>query len=267
MSEKGMWEPPPIPPGALSGMANWEATVVWSFIPEVVTRRLRAPDGAIRYLKVARLGREIGLAAERDRMAWAASRLPTPRVLDYGSDGEHEWLLTAGLDGVDATDDRLRADPARLVPLLADGLRRFHALPVDACPFDSRADNAVRAAQRRVTAGLVDVERDFHAEHAGLTAEAALDRLLQLRPEQEDVVVCHGDYCLPNVLISDGRVSGYVDLGDLGVADRWWDLATATQSVTRNLGPGWEDAFLDAYGVRRDAGKVAFYRLLYDLVP
>jgi kanamycin kinase len=69
------------------------------------------------------------------------------------------------------------------------------------------------------------------------------------------------------VLISDGRVSGCVDLGQLGVADRWWDLAVATWSVTWNLGPRWEDLFLDAYGVRRDPARVAFFRLLYDLLP
>ncbi len=189
-----MEEPPRIPPGAVCGMGGWSATVVWSFIPDVVTWRLLAPSGGIRYLKVSRLGRELGLAAERERMGWAAPRLPVPRVLDYGSDGEHEWLLTAGLVGVNATDDALRADPPRLVPLLADGLRRFHSLPVDDCPFDSRVDVALHAAQRRVAGGLVDAERDFHSDHGRLTAEAALARLARLRPEREDLVVCHGDY-------------------------------------------------------------------------
>jgi kanamycin kinase len=188
-------------------------------------------------------------------------------VLEYGSDGEHEWLLTASLSGVNATEDALRADPPRLVPLLAGGLRRFHALPAGACPFDSRVDIALGAARQRVAAGLVDPARDFHPEHGGLSAEAALAQLERLRPQQEDLVVCHGDYCLPNVLIDDGQVSGYVDLGALGVADRWWDLAIATWSVTWNLGPGWEDLFLDAYGVQRDPGKIAFYRLLYELLP
>ena len=34
-------------------------------------------------------------------------------------------------------------------------------------------------------------------------------------------MVCHRDYCVPNMLFQDGRVSGYVDLGGLGVADRF----------------------------------------------
>ena len=43
--------------------------------------------------------------------------------------------------------------------------------------------------------------------------------------------------------------------------------AIALWSVTRNMGPGWEDAFLEAYGIRRDPRKIAYYHLLYDLQP
>ena len=124
----------------------------------------------------------------------------------------------------------------------------------------------LRIVHQRVKSGLVDATRDFHVEHGDLTVESALAQLVHLRPQQENLVVCHGDYCLPNVLISNARVSAYVDLGELGVADRWWDLAVATWSVTWNLGPGWENLFLETYGVERDAGKAAFYQLLYDLV-
>jgi kanamycin kinase len=68
------------------------------------------------------------------------------------------------------------------------------------------------------------------------------------------------------VLIADREVTGFVDLGELGVADRWWDLATASWAITWNLGPGWEERFLHAYGANHDPDRVAFYRLLYDLV-
>lgn len=256
-----------IPPAALAGMEDWEARVVWVFRPEVTTWRLVSPDGEVRFLKLARLEEQVGLAAERDRLLWTAARLPVPRMLGYGTDGEQAWLLTEGLEGVDATDDGLRSDPNRLIPLLASGLRRIHSLPIKDCPFDSCNDVMLQAAQRRVVAGLVDSVREPIDPGGSLTAAKALERLERLRPRYEDLVVCHGDYCLPNVLIRDGRVSGYVDLGALGVADRWWDLAVASWSVTWNLGPGWEDHFLAAYGIARDPDKLAFYRLLYDLLP
>ena len=76
----------------------------------------------------------------------------------------------------------------------------------------------------------------------------------------------NGDYCLPNVLIGGSGVTGFVDLGELGVADRWWDLAVATWRVTWNLGPGYEAAFLAAYAVAPDPERIAYDRVLYDLV-
>ena len=39
----------------------------------------------------------------------------------------------------------------------------------------------------------------------------------------------------------------------------------ATWSLTWNLGPGHEGAFLAEYGAEPDAERMAFYRLLYDL--
>lgn len=78
--------------------------------------------------------------------------------------------------------------------------------------------------------------------------------------------MCHGDYCPPNALITGNQVTGYVDLGELGIADRWWDIAVATRAVTWNYGPGLEDLFLTIYGTPPDPQRQAFYRLLYDLV-
>lgn len=53
---------------------------------------------------------------------------------------------------------------------------------------------------------------------------------------------------------------------ELGVADRWWDLAAATWSLGWNLGPGFEEIFLREYGVEPDHERTRFYRLLYPLV-
>jgi hypothetical protein len=56
-------------------------------------------------------------------------------------------------------------------------------------------------------------------------------------------------------------------VNELGVADRWADLAIATWSTTWNYGPGWETALLDAYGIAPDPDRTRYYRLLWDLGP
>lgn len=37
-------------------------------------------------------------------------------------------------------------------------------------------------------------------------------------------------------------------------------------STKWNIGPGWEQLFLDAYGIEEDRLRMTFYRLLYDLI-
>ncbi len=248
-------------------VAGWRSELAWESGPLARTWRLTGPGGAQRYLKSAPAGAEVPLRGEAVRMRWARRNgLPVPPVVVACSDRQAEWLLTEALPGRSAVAQENLANPEALVPALAEGLRRFHQVPPDECPFPCWAETGLAEAGRRVGAGLVTTA-DLHPEHAHLSAAAALRELERLRPDGEDLVVCHGDYCLPNVLISGGAASGFVDLGRLGVADRWLDLAIGSWSATWNLGPGWEDLFFASYGVARDDGRIAFYRLLYDLTP
>ncbi|MCW2937806.1 MAG: family aminoglycoside O-phosphotransferase [Actinomycetia bacterium] len=64
------------------------------------------------------------------------------------------------------------------------------------------------------------------------------------------VVVTHGDACLPNFLASNGSVTGYLDLGEPGLAPREHDLAAALWTLNYNFDDtalGRE--FIKAYGL------------------
>jgi hypothetical protein len=63
---------------------------------------------------------------------------------------------------------------------------------------------------------------------------------------------------------SDGSLAAHVDLGSLGVADRWADLAVASMNLTTTAGRAGEDAFFEAYGIARDEERVLFYRFLWE---
>lgn len=106
---------------------------------------------------------------------------------------------------------------------LGRALHTFHdAVPVDECPWDGSDEGTARL-------------------------------------EPGEAVVCHGDACIPNLLLAevDGRLepSGYVDVAACAVASRWADLAAATLSLGWNL-PGDAEAhtarFLTAYGIGVD---------------
>jgi kanamycin kinase len=171
------------------------------------------------------------------------------------------------LPGQAAVARRWKAAPQIAVAAIGRGLRALHdALPARDCPFSASASQRLAGARRRARQGLVDPAR-WHREHQHLSVARAL-RLLSAIPPVDQLVVCHGDSCTPNTLLTgDGRWSGHVDLGALGVADRWADLAIATWSATWNYGPGWEPLLLSTYGVSPDPDRTRYYRLLYDLDP
>jgi kanamycin kinase len=218
-----------------------------------------------RFVKWAPAGSPLDLTAEAARMTWAVAYTPVPRVLGLGADDEGSWLVTAALPGSNAVSRQWLADPRTAVIAIGEGLRAMHdALPVTDCPFSWTAQGRVAAAQRAAAAGYLDTS-GWAPEHVELGIEGTIAQVQNI-PPADTLVVCHGDACAPNTLITDnGRWSGHVDLGDLGVADRWADLAIATWSTGWNYGPGWEQVLLDAYGIKPDAERTRYYRLLWEL--
>jgi kanamycin kinase len=131
------------------------------------------------------------------------------------------------------------------VRAIGEGLRALHdALPIDRCPFDWGVDKRVADAATR------GIRVPDH---------------LRTPPTVDRLVVCHGDACAPNTLIdADGTWSAHVDLGRLGVADRWADIAVAAMSTEWNYGPGWEDTVVEAYGLAPDPVRMTFYQELWN---
>ena len=213
------------------------------------------------------------LADERDRLLWLATTdLPAPEVLDWTDDGETATLTTAVVPGV-ALSELPASSVAAAATAWGRFLRRLHRVEREGCPFERWLVVTVPLARVNVDLGLV-AEDDFDDERAGRSAEDLLLELLEQRPRAEeletgDLVVCHGDACLPNFLVDPDtfEVTGMVDVGRLGIADRHLDLALAVRSVSDTrlnpaYGPGAAALVLAAYGLPADPWRLDFYRLL-----
>lgn len=222
------------------------------------------------------------LIAERDRLLWLAQiGFPAARAVDWIEDGSTSTatLTTATLPGipisaVSGSDARAAARSLAVV------LRDLHAVPTASCPFDRTLSVTVPEAESAVADGVVDAD-DFDDGRGSASASQLLQQLITAAPravaaEPADLVVCHGDACLPNVLVDPEtlRATGIVDVGRLGVADRHQDLALATRSLddpelNPAFGPDCAEWFIDTYvaatgveATRVDHERIAFYRLL-----
>jgi len=253
-----------VPAAVATAAGGREVSLVWA--NEVGGLTFAAGEGAgRRFIKWAPAGSGLDLAGEADRMAWAGQYHRVPQPLDWGHDDDGSWLVTGALAGVNASSRRWKSDPATAVTAIGEGLRALHEdLPVSSCPFSWSAGERLEDARRQAAAGRLD-RAAWHSCHQGLTIAEALERAAAF-PPPDNLVVCHGDACAPNTLVGDeGHWAGHVDLGLLGVADRWADLAVATWSAEWNFGPGWDGLLLDAYGIGPDPERTRYYRLLWDL--
>jgi kanamycin kinase/streptomycin 3"-kinase/aminoglycoside 3'-phosphotransferase-2 len=250
------------------GRVDWEPVGTGMSGAEV----RRSPDGTA-YAKTGSGTLRDEVVDERDRLEWlAGTDLPVADVLDWADDGDTATLTLRALPGVPMSEVPASAVESA-VRSLGTLLRRLHTMPRESCPFERWLAVTVPLARVRVEQGLVDSD-DLDAERAGRSPQDLLDELVAQRPRADelelgDLVVCHGDACLPNFLVDPGtgEVTGMVDVHRLGLADRHLDLALATRSMSDtslnpHYGPETGVALLSAYGMPADPWRVEFYRLL-----
>lgn len=203
------------------------------------------------------------MPGEVRRLEWLASTpINAPHIRDAFEAESRHWLLMTALPGRDLTHFTDRPD--ELCGVLATALRQLHAIDPDTCPFDQRLQVKLATGAAYTAAGLVD-ETDFGEAHDGWTARAVLEWLQLHRPTTEDLVVCHGDATLPNIMADDHGFAGVVDCGRFGVADRWQDLTLACRSIIYNCGEAHVPTFLAAYGADWDEQRYRYYNALDEL--
>lgn len=215
------------------------------------------------YLKIAPYNELEPLAYKAAVLQWLEDKVPVPKVHYYTHCEDWEYLLISEIAGIDCSSVIYEANPETMVRSLAEGLRQMHSLDIASCPFDQTLGLKLEKARLNMERGLVD-EENFEEEYQGRTTQELYKELLARRPLGEDLVFTHGDYCLPNVILKDGRLAGFIDLGRAGVADRYQDIVLAVRSLRHNVySEELVHLFLEAYGLSDpDWEKIEYYILL-----
>lgn len=189
---------------------------------------------------------------EYNMLQYLQGRLPVPPVYAHETAAGKSYLLMGRCPGQMACSPAYMREPAVLCGLLADGLKRLWSTDISDCPSDQRLTRKLSMARYNVENGLValdNVQPDTFGEGGFRDPARLLQWLYENQPEEEPVL-SHGDYCLPNIFGVRGKVTGYIDLGKTGIADKWCDLALCYRSLSNN--------YSGAYGSRTDAASSGF---------
>lgn len=236
----------PVPPSVRRRAGDGHLVPVWENADGGLTFRVGdGPTGT--HVKWGPASYRDLFRREVSALRWASTWIEVPHVVELDVDDADGGviLVTTTLDARSAVDPHWIARPERAVRACGEALRVLHdALPVLDCPYSWEVPFRIAEAAERGVAVPDD-----------LRTPPSIDRL----------VVCHGDPCVPNTLLDEaGAPSAFVDLGMLGVADRWADLAVGSMSIEWNYGPGFEHLYFEGYGIEPDPERIDYYRRLWN---
>lgn len=209
-------------------------------------------------------------------LQWLDGKLPVPKVLAYEEADGKSYLLMSKIGGKMSCDTYYLEHPEILLEALACGLKMLWKVDSRECPRVRDLEIVLKEARERVENNLVDidnVEPATFGEEGFENPEQLLEWLEKNRPDFEPVF-SHGDYCLPNIFLEDGKVTGFIDLDRAGVGDKWQDIALCYRSLKHNFdgtygGKAYKDfkpdMLFEKLGIEPDWDKINYYILLDEL--
>lgn len=207
-------------------------------------------------------------------MNWLQDKICVPEVLCFETMDNVNYLLMSKIEGRMLCDVGVLEKPGLLISLLAEGLKMLWSVDISDCPYNNSVDNKLRLAETRVAnnlCGMDNAEMDTYGEK-GFKSPSDLLAWLKDNKPAEHPVLSHGDYCLPNIFTKDGKVTGFIDLGRCGMADKYQDIALCCRSLEHNLSGSYtgkdrdiSGMLFDKLGIEPDQKRIQYYILLDEL--
>lgn len=200
---------------------------------------------------------------------WLQDKLPVPHVYESCNENGKNYLLMSKVKGKMAYSKYWLQRPKEQVHLMAEGLKMLWAVNIRECPYRNDINNKLRLAKYQVDNGLVGIE-DCEPEtygKDGFKSPRELLTWLTNNKVEEELVFSHGDYCHPNIFINNSEISGLIDLGRAGIADRWQDIALCVRSIEHNFGKNsiYVKQLFDEIQLEMNLEKTRYYILMDEL--
>ena len=207
---------------------------------------------------------------------WLNGKIPVPEIIEHIYENEYLYILMNKCTGKMACDSYFMMRPKQQMELLAEAMHRLWNVPSEGCPCHISLKKRLKMAEKNIINNRVDlenVELNTFGPNGFKNPEALLYWLYDNKPNEKETV-CHGDFCLPNIFLSDSGVTGMIDLGRSGVADPWLDIALCCRSLDHNYNgvydgnsyKGFEQQMLfDALKIQLDPELIRYYILLDEL--
>lgn len=199
--------------------------------------------------------------------------LPIPSLIDYEISEDQTTILMTKMKGVSLSSAVTKIDPFQLIDVLVQGIKILWEKSTSVS-LESSLNKKLEKALSNIEnqrVDIIDMEKNFRKEFK--TPEKMYQYLIDHKPKEE-LVLSHGDFCLPNIFIDNNKLSGFVDLADIDVMDQYQDIALCYRSLMHNYREQLPQNhsmnmifkyFFDQLGINPDFKKIKYYLLLDEL--
>jgi aminoglycoside phosphotransferase len=226
--------------------------------------QLKGPEGVVVFLKTGQGVEAESLEREKNALVWLKNKqLNFPKVIGYFTDENRgkKYLLLSGLDGFPA-HKIANLGKEEVVRIAAVALKQFHSISIKGSGGLRTLDEDLGHIKTCIDLDMIKRE-DFQTANNGKKPEEVYSYLVNTKNKFDHSVITHGDYCLPNLIISQNNY-GFIDVGDCGPGDPYKDFSSIEVSIARNFGKKWIPAFYKHYGGINnvDRFKIKYYQLI-----
>lgn len=221
---------------------------------------LKDHNGRMTFLKIGRGIEAEALKREKIALDWLDNKsITVPTVIGYLEEGVCTYLMQSALKGTPAHKAPLQKN--EVLRIAANTLKRLHSVKIDGAQTLRTLEDDLSQINHCLKHDLIDIDK-FTTANDDRTPEDVYFYLLTNQDRFSKATLTHGDYCLPNIIIS-GDDAGMIDIGDCGIGDPYKDFSAMEVSIRRNFGQEWIDEFYRYYGIqKRDDFKVRYYQLI-----
>ena len=122
--------------------------------------------------------------------------------------------------------------------------------------------------------GYLDFNESDHSITKDFSNFDEIINYLKNNKPKEDNVICHGDLCIPNIICNEDKIVGFIDLGLMGISNRYHDLAILYRSIKYNFNGNYgkkydgfnENELFELVGIKRNDDLIKYYLLLDEIL-
>ena len=214
------------------------------------------------FIKISSKG---NLTSEYEKLKWLNDKLSVPRITLYDYTDDTEYLITESVGGKMACSEYYLNNPEVGINVIAKAFKQIVDVDIKDCPFNVSIDYKLALVESNVNNNLIHLE-DLKEET--LKKFGNLENIIKfLKDNKFDDEYCfsHGDTSLPNIFASGNEFVGFIDVGECGIADKWFDLAICEKSIKRNYGEQYISKFYDELNIIPERDKIDYYLLMMEL--